>query len=330
MKDTSEPFFETKKELDENEKFINFNEYKIKKDDSSIDILIGITEQYIVIRSLYYEVRINSNELSLLTKIIYNSLDEVFEYLNNLFKEKEVIIKNITKDRMTLILKINDYIRRKEKQIEIILMAQIKIGGFAIYNIINKYLELEQEIKLLKKDNKSIKEENAKLKEENSKLRETNFKIQNDIKDIKKDIDILKMNNNNNNNNYQNIMMNPNYNQNNNNMNQMKAMMDQINLRYSMEQMMNQMNENNFNQREKINVIFRSGSPDDNRMPYLMECFPDNKLSDIFEEYKKQTKNMDDGKFIYQARALNPKLTVSEAGLTNNANIFVVKNHSSK
>ncbi len=326
MKDTSEPFFETKKELDENEKFIHFNEYKIKKDDSSIDILLGITEQYIVIRSLYYEVRINPSELSLLTKIIYNSLDEVFEYLNNLFKEKEVIIKNISKERMTLIFKINDYIRKKEKQIEISLMAQIKNGGYAIYNIINKYLELEKEINLLKKDNKTIKEENLMLKEENSKLREANFKIQNDIIAIKNDINILKMNNNNNNNNYQNNMMIQNNNQiNNNNMNQMKEMMNQINLRYSMQQMMN-----NFNQREKINLIFRSGSSDDNRMPYLKECFPDNKLSDIFEEYKVETENMDDSIFIYQSKSLNPNLTVSEEGLTNNANIFVVKKHERK
>ncbi len=75
-----------------------------------------------------------------------------------------------------------------------------------------------------------------------------------------------------------------------------------------------------------LNVFFRQGGSNTNNQPPIMiQCRPDDKVSDIIEKYR--TKSMDNDiskKFIFNAKALAPTLKLSEAGITNNANIFVV------
>ena len=57
----------------------------------------------------------------------------------------------------------------------------------------------------------------------------------------------------------------------------------------------------------------------------MVQCMPDERVSEIIEKYRNKSGDYDlSKKFIYNARALYPKLTVAEAELTNNANIFVV------
>ena len=48
-------------------------------------------------------------------------------------------------------------------------------------------------------------------------------------------------------------------------------------------------------------------------------------ISDIIQKYREKSSNYDDNlKFIFNAKGLHNSLTAAEAGLTNNANIFVV------
>ena len=50
------------------------------------------------------------------------------------------------------------------------------------------------------------------------------------------------------------------------------------------------------------------------------------KCSDIFQKYKNlATKKSDTEKFVFNAKTLYPSLTAEEAGITNNASIFVVE-----
>ena len=70
-------------------------------------------------------------------------------------------------------------------------------------------------------------------------------------------------------------------------------------------------------------VIFRSGNK--NEQPVSVQGMPDEKVSEIIKKYRKKSGDYDlSRKFIFNARALHPSLTMAEAGLTNNANIFVV------
>ena len=57
----------------------------------------------------------------------------------------------------------------------------------------------------------------------------------------------------------------------------------------------------------------------------MVKYKPEDKVSKIIERYRRQSGDKDlSKKFIFNAIALNPGLTAAEAGLRDNANIFVV------
>ena len=57
----------------------------------------------------------------------------------------------------------------------------------------------------------------------------------------------------------------------------------------------------------------------------MIQCLPNEKVSDIIHRYRaKSLDNDPTKKFIFNAKALDPSLIAAEAGLYNNANIFVV------
>ena len=134
-----------------------------------------------------------------------------------------------------------------------------------------------------------IKNENLKLKEENLKIKESlsNIKDNTNI-----EISKLKEKIENNNNNID---------------------LSSINL----------LQENIFNEMEVgISVIFRYSST--NMPPILIQCFPNEKVSDVIKKFRLKSGNYSKSlKFIFNAIKLNQVLTVAEAGLTNNCNIFV-------
>ena len=86
-------FYKTSKELINREKLIKYKEYKIEKDNKSIDILLGRTDDYIIIRHFDNKIKINKDDLSILTKIVFNTIDESYEYLKQYFDDKKVTIK---------------------------------------------------------------------------------------------------------------------------------------------------------------------------------------------------------------------------------------------
>ena len=56
----------------------------------------------------------------------------------------------------------------------------------------------------------------------------------------------------------------------------------------------------------------------------MVQCMPDEKVSEIIEKYRRKSGDLDRSeKFIFNAKTLNPNLTVAEAGITVGANIFV-------
>ena len=75
-----------------------------------------------------------------------------------------------------------------------------------------------------------------------------------------------------------------------------------------------------------INVIFRAaGNQTNNTEPIKIQCMPNDKVSDIIEKYKNKSGDRNpEKKFIFNAKMLSPNLTVSEAGIIDNSNIFVV------
>ena len=87
-------------------------------------------------------------------------------------------------------------------------------------------------------------------------------------------------------------------------------------------------NANIFVVRTPFTLYFREsdGGVVKNTIMVKVKVKEDEKISDIILKYREKSSNHDDNlKFIFNAKNLKNFLTVAEAGLMNNANIFVVK-----
>ena len=114
---------------------------------------------------------------------------------------------------------------------------------------------------------------------------------------------------------------------------QQQQMMDQFPFQQNMmaqQQAMRQAQINNMlnsigndNNQKIIFVTFRAS---DIIAPVTVQCNPEEKVSDIIEKYRNKVNDYDDSKkFIFNARNLNPSLSLVEAGIKNNSNIFVCR-----
>ncbi len=122
--------------------------------------------------------------------------------------------------------------------------------------------------------------------------------------------------------NFFNPMMNPNFVNNNNQFQQMIQQQLMQMQQMLLQPPMNQQMENIQKIEDKITVKFRK----DRAEPIPVKCSLNNSISDIIKKYRKYSlDNEPEEKFIFNAKALSPSLTVAEAGLTNNSNIFVVE-----
>ena len=88
--------------------------------------------------------------------------------------------------------------------------------------------------------------------------------------------------------------------------------------------------QNNFNsernntQINQINVYFRQHNFGERRI-ISVRCEKNEKVSSLIEKYRNLSGDFDDDrKFIFKAKNLQPNLTVAEAGITNNENIFII------
>ena len=223
------------------EKMLDSNEFKVEKGNRTYDFLIAKTQDKIIIKCLYYELKFNQNDLSSLTKIMFNSLDESYEFIKNLFQQNKVLIKDVKKSMIKVILNVLDPIRIKEKGIEIILLPQIKDFKDLMFEFMDKNYSLENELKIIKMDNEYIKKENNQLKEQNIRIIYDINTLKSDIEFLKNQINTINMNINMNNQ-QQNMMQNQMMNQIDANpmMNQMNPMMNPM----EENQMMNQMDAN--------------------------------------------------------------------------------------
>ena len=107
-------------------------------------------------------------------------------------------------------------------------------------------------------------------------------------------------------------------------LNQCKNLIDQKML--NMMNMMNMMNKginNNFN-KSMVTIYFRRSGPQQ-KPPIVIQCCLHDKVSNAIEKYRKESGDYEEEeKFIFNAKALYPSLTLEESGMTDKGNIFVV------
>ena len=110
---------------------------------------------------------------------------------------------------------------------------------------------------------------------------------------------------------------------------QMQAMQQQM-MQYGMPSMgqpmqINQPNPIENSENEMINVIFRISSNNvTNEKILVLQCYPNDKCSDIIDKFRNKVNDYEKkSSFIYNAKRLNPNLTVYESGIIEGANIYV-------
>ena len=129
------------------------------KENNVYKIKIQKRKNEIIINCKNYSIQYNNNDLQILTKSVFHTIDESYNFITNIFEENKAIIKEIIiHKKIILLLKINN----KENSFEMIL-------------VYNKYYQ----------ENKNIFNIFDELKKDIN-----NFK--NEIKILRKEVDILK------------------------------------------------------------------------------------------------------------------------------------------
>jgi hypothetical protein len=95
--------------------------------------------------------------------------------------------------------------------------------------------------------------------------------------------------------------------------------MNNIDIGLGMPPMVNMNNNNEYS--DIITLIFRGI----NDIKIIQKCFIDDEFGFVQKKILKKINNPSDIKFIFNAKNTIPNLTVSELGMTDNANIFMVK-----
>ena len=162
---------------------LDTKEYKIKKDDKIYNISVNRTDEELLIKYLNYECRLSITDLTKLTKIFIDNLNEGFKFITNIFENDKVNIKEIVKNKnMKLKITIFDY-SGKEMIIEIDLIFNKKNKDFIIDELTNKCESLENEVFKLKEEIKEIKKELNELK---NYIKEKNILVEKDNKIVNK------------------------------------------------------------------------------------------------------------------------------------------------
>ena len=328
-------------------------EYITKYNSDIIKIIIGKTKDNIIIKSNYYELKFNKDYLSLLTKTLFKTLDESFEFIENIFNENKYKIKEISSENIKLIITTFNIdtshgINRIEKDIELILLENFENKNSLIKELFNKYINIEKEIYEMKNDNKLIKEENGELKLDNIILKKEIENIKNNNKNEIEGLQIQYMN-----------MMNT-FNQKIEQfMNRIIAIETQINMISNY--IFNLMNQNNFNSmnnifnfnnnlnvmnpydfrnningnfnlinqinKKKKNVVFRFSGKYHKKPPINIEFEDDDLMSTLIEKFRRKSNFNENAKFIFNASQCYENFTAKELGFCDSSIIYVIEVH---
>ena len=329
------PFMKTPKEGNVEEIRMR-KEYKANYLSEIYNIIIEMTNSNIIIRNTYYELKLSPQNLSLLTNIIFNSTNEAFEFIINIFNQNRYYIKRIFSNKILLGIQIYDNIKGQQKEIELELKENFEDKDYLIKELFNKYIRIEKDLNEVKYNNNILKDTNNKLNMDNANL--------------KMELKSIKNNNNNSNNGLQMQISN--------NMNMINQLQQQLNQFSNIFQQINQiqnqinslsmsMNNNSFNlnnqfslnknnqnniqlnNNDKIPVIFRPISIDGKIIaPILIYCNVNDDIQTLFQKFRDQDAYYEkDIKFIFNAKPIFENLSnkIKYYGITYSANIFVVK-----
>ena len=127
--------------LNNNKNFENLFKYEVYyliKENNVYKIKITKKENEIIINCKNYKFILNNNNLSIITKSISNNVEQIYEFIINIFEQNKVIIKDI-KIHRSIKLTLKTYTQKKEQDVEILLLYDIN-------DINNNYYKLKNNI----------------------------------------------------------------------------------------------------------------------------------------------------------------------------------------
>ena len=146
--------------LNKNDNFEEYEEFYFLKENKIYEILIRKIGNKIIIQHKHYLIQINKDYLSKIIKTEFNSINDCYKYIIDIFENNRVYIKEIIVNKeIKLLLKINDLNEEKE-----MILVYNKQNNLISYQK-DIYYKLNQEIYSLKEEIKILKEEITKLKQ---------------------------------------------------------------------------------------------------------------------------------------------------------------------
>jgi len=118
-------------------------------------IIVCKKNEEVIIKSNKYELFLNYNELSTLTKLKFLSIDEAYNYLINLFDENKIVVKSILINKSIQISFNEEY---QNKDIELCLIYNKRSKNILFEELNSTIKSLKYEIEKLKKENNDLKE----------------------------------------------------------------------------------------------------------------------------------------------------------------------------
>ena len=306
------------------ENYSETREFQLNYQNTIYNILIGSTPNKIIMRTIHFSLEKSLNDFCQLTSKKFNSINEIFNFIDNNFANNQVKISGVSNSEMNLLF--------TAQKFGLTLEFHAQNTDHIINNLWNKILTLELKLNYLTEENKQLKEENNNLKNQingNNLNNKNNFN--NNINNFNNNMNnINNMNNfNNNMNNMNNINDINNFNNNMNNMIVERMINNINNININNNNFKNDFNNNSNNNLNQIEehgfsiIVERSGQKN---MVSLENCFSNDKISDLMTRYRNKINDYSSQfYFTYNAKQLNPNKTLSEEGLISLAKIIVMK-----
>ena len=183
------------------ENFINGNndyteseKFYLSKENRVFKITITKGKNEIIIKYKNYKFQLNSNDLSILTKLEFNSISQAYEFIIDSFEENRIIIKDIiNKKLISLLLTYDNGNNIKDNFFEMNLLYKKQnenLNKITKNEFKNIYVEFKAEINNLKNEIKALKNQLKTFN--NNENKDINTKCEMDVKDITYSKDLTK------------------------------------------------------------------------------------------------------------------------------------------
>ena len=276
------------------ENLLESEEFQIFQNNYIFLILIARTDNSVTIKCSNYSANLNNNEVSLISGQKFQSINALYNFIINIFKNNKVKI-NLANNEMNLDLSFLNN-NNQLKSFQISLGFSNSNTDYFINYLFNKLTKLESENNTIKMNYQNLFQNYQMLFQE--------------LNQIKSQIQLIQNNNINLNNNNNNI----------NNMNNiiMGNVLNNQNMNISLNQI-------NFDENNTISILFREPSGSGN-VKTIDRCNLNDTIRQLMQKYRERIEKPNFKFYLtFNAKVLDPNLTLKQAGLTNLTTLYVMK-----